>query len=139
MYSCHLLSFFAMGSHSFKIACLFDRPSGSIFAMALAKLLLQDSWGGPAYLGWLPCIEEESRVAIFRRSGYFTNVACDSSDYEGIHIWDVTEEELYSFIGDLFTLDMGPADLEDASQGAMMKASEFFWRGSSIHSPGGVR
>jgi hypothetical protein len=48
----------------------------------------------------------------------------------------------YSIIGDPATSDLGPADLEDSSQGAMMKAFKFFnffrW-GSSICSLRGGR
>jgi hypothetical protein len=45
MYSCQAYSSFVMGSHSFRIACLLERPFGSILVKALAKLLLRRSWG----------------------------------------------------------------------------------------------
>ncbi len=60
IYACQVFSSFVMGSHSLKIAWLFDRLPGSMLVMALAKLLLHESWGAPFFLGWL--------IQAFRKS-----------------------------------------------------------------------
>ncbi len=61
MYSLQVFSSFAIGSHSFRVACLLDMPLGSMFVMVFAKLLLHDdSWGAPVFLGWL--------IPVFRKS-----------------------------------------------------------------------
>jgi hypothetical protein len=54
MYSCHVFVSFAMRSHFFRAACLLFRPFSRMLAMAFAKLLLYESWGGgEVFLGWL--------------------------------------------------------------------------------------
>jgi len=58
--SCHVHVSFAVGSHSFRAACLLFRPFGKMLVMAFAKLLLHESWGAPGFLGLL--------IQAFRKS-----------------------------------------------------------------------
>ncbi len=51
--ACQVFSSSMMGSHSLSITWLFDRLPGSVLVMALAQLLLHESWGAPFFLGWL--------------------------------------------------------------------------------------
>ncbi len=61
-----------------------------------------------------PGIQEEFRVAVFRRSGYFADVRSSSSCDEGVNVRNVAEKEAYSFVGNSVLADLAPFYFENS-------------------------
>ncbi len=62
-----------------------------------------------------PGIQEEFRVAVFRKSGNTADAVSSSSHDEGVNVRNVAEKEVQSSVGDLVLVDLAPFCFEDSS------------------------